>query len=266
MSDCSVISDITLIMWLRLQFAFFLIVYLHIVSFTGLLTIPSFWQTYTPSLTSFGSSFTAQDVCSVPSHSPLRESLDQRHQVSVPDSLLPPSWIMMKDLIILGRKWQPPPVFLPGKSPGQRSLVGYSPQGHQRVRHDLATKQQQHHSGQSLTGHWIDNCQLVLQPLLHHEPVNRTRGWDAVCLCLKEPALPLTHKTTVPCPPLQARTWYCPAPLYLLRSSASPQASSPPHIQLNVSLRLPIRPPTPTPTPTQPGVSDQQTNSKFKVS
>ena len=42
MSDCSVISDITLIMWLRLQFAFFLIVYLHIVSFTGLLTIPSF--------------------------------------------------------------------------------------------------------------------------------------------------------------------------------------------------------------------------------
>ena len=43
MSDCSVISDITLIMWLWLQFAFFfLIVYLHIVDFTGLLTILSF--------------------------------------------------------------------------------------------------------------------------------------------------------------------------------------------------------------------------------
>ena len=27
------------------------------------------------------------------------------------------------------RKWQPPPVFLPGKSHGQRSLVGYSPCG-----------------------------------------------------------------------------------------------------------------------------------------
>ena len=27
------------------------------------------------------------------------------------------------------RKWQPTPVFLPGKSRGQRSLVGYSPQG-----------------------------------------------------------------------------------------------------------------------------------------
>ena len=41
------------------------------------------------------------------------------------------------------KKWQPTPVFLPGKSHGQRSLVGYSPWGH-RVRNDLATKQQQH--------------------------------------------------------------------------------------------------------------------------
>ena len=28
------------------------------------------------------------------------------------------------------RKWQPSPVFLPGKSCGQRSLEGYSPWGH----------------------------------------------------------------------------------------------------------------------------------------
>jgi len=28
------------------------------------------------------------------------------------------------------KKWQPTPVFLPGKSHGQRSLVGYSPWGH----------------------------------------------------------------------------------------------------------------------------------------
>ena len=27
------------------------------------------------------------------------------------------------------RKWQPTPVLLPGKSPGQRSLAGYSPWG-----------------------------------------------------------------------------------------------------------------------------------------
>ena len=38
------------------------------------------------------------------------------------------------------RKWQPTPVFLPGKSHGQRSLVGYSPWGHKRVRLDLVTK------------------------------------------------------------------------------------------------------------------------------
>ena len=40
------------------------------------------------------------------------------------------------------RKWQPTPVSLPGKSHGQRGLVGYSPWGRKRVGHDLATKQQ----------------------------------------------------------------------------------------------------------------------------
>ena len=44
------------------------------------------------------------------------------------------------------RKWQPTAVFLPGKSHGQRSLAGYSPWGHERVGHNLATKytQQSH--------------------------------------------------------------------------------------------------------------------------
>ena len=41
------------------------------------------------------------------------------------------------------KKWQPTPVFLPGNSHGQRSLVGYSPWGRKRVGHHLATKQQQ---------------------------------------------------------------------------------------------------------------------------
>ena len=44
--------------------------------------------------------------------------------------------------ILWSRKWQPTPVFLPGKSHEQKSLVGYSPWGHKRVGHDLATKQQ----------------------------------------------------------------------------------------------------------------------------
>jgi len=41
------------------------------------------------------------------------------------------------------RKWQPTPVFLPGKSHGQRSLVAAVHGLQKRVRRDLATKQQQ---------------------------------------------------------------------------------------------------------------------------
>ena len=39
------------------------------------------------------------------------------------------------------RKWQPTPMFVPGKSHEQRSLVGYSPWGRKRVGHDLVIKQ-----------------------------------------------------------------------------------------------------------------------------
>ena len=40
------------------------------------------------------------------------------------------------------RKWQPTPVFLPGKSHGLRHLAGYSPWEYKRVGHDLVIKQQ----------------------------------------------------------------------------------------------------------------------------
>ena len=52
---------------------------------------------------------------------------------------------------------EPAPIFLPGKSHGQRSLVGYSPWGRKRVRHDLATKQEQ-----DLPGSW-DARRLILR-------------------------------------------------------------------------------------------------------
>ena len=42
------------------------------------------------------------------------------------------------------RKWQFISAFLPGKSHGQRSLVGYSVWGHKRVGHDLVTKHHYH--------------------------------------------------------------------------------------------------------------------------
>ena len=44
------------------------------------------------------------------------------------------------------KKWQPTPVFLPGKCHGQRSLDGYSPWALKRVGHDLTCKQQQRYS------------------------------------------------------------------------------------------------------------------------
>ena len=44
----------------------------------------------------------------------------------------------------LEKEWQPTPVFLPGETQGQRSLVGYSPWSCKRAGHDLVTKQQQH--------------------------------------------------------------------------------------------------------------------------
>ena len=41
------------------------------------------------------------------------------------------------------REWQPTSAFLTGKSNGQRSLVGYSPWGCNRIRYDLVIKQLQ---------------------------------------------------------------------------------------------------------------------------
>ena len=38
-------------------------------------------------------------------------------------------WVR-KSPLDLARKWQPPPVFLPGESHGQKSLAGYSLRGH----------------------------------------------------------------------------------------------------------------------------------------
>ena len=39
------------------------------------------------------------------------------------------------------RKWQPTPIFLPGKFHGQGRMVGYSQWSHKRVGHNVVTKQ-----------------------------------------------------------------------------------------------------------------------------
>ena len=53
--------------------------------------------------------------------------------------------------ILWRRKQQPAPVFLPGKSHWQRSLVGYSPKRHRRVGYHLVTIS----SVQSLSRVWL---------------------------------------------------------------------------------------------------------------
>ena len=49
------------------------------------------------------------------------------------------------------RKWQPTPVFLPGKSHGQRRLAGYSPSDHEEsdTTQQLNDNKSQHNKGES---------------------------------------------------------------------------------------------------------------------
>ena len=57
------------------------------------------------------------------------------------------------------RNWQPTPVFLPGRSHGQRSLGDCSPGGRKRVGHDLPTKQY------SFSKHLLILCTLDQVPI-----------------------------------------------------------------------------------------------------
>jgi len=64
------------------------------------------------------------------------------------------------------RKWQPTPVFLPGKSYGQRSLVGYNPQGHK----ESDTTEQLHSLTQSHTSKvMLKIIQARLHQYVNHE-------------------------------------------------------------------------------------------------
>ena len=77
------------------------------------------------------------------------------------------------------RKWLPIPVFLPGISHGQRSLVDYSPWGHGRVRHDLETK---HSLGKGRI------LPLLAGPACQHcGQLRGLRGWILVKLLLLLP-------------------------------------------------------------------------------
>ena len=60
--------------------------------------------------------------------------------------------------ILWRRKWQPTPVFLPGKSHGQRSLAGYSPW----VTKELDTTKKQQHKLSQTTGESSLFCKSTL--------------------------------------------------------------------------------------------------------
>ena len=70
------------------------------------------------------------------------------------------------------RKWKPTAVFLPGRSHGWRSLVGYSPRGCKRVGHNLVTKQQ-HYGTNSHTFRGSRQHPLVIS----HLPCVRSLIW-----------------------------------------------------------------------------------------
>ena len=85
------------------------------------------------------------------------------------------------------RKWQPAPVFFPGKFHGQGSLVGYSPWDCRRVGHDLATGQRRPST--------VPGTEHVLSTRAWTEGTERRRG-AGPGLCSQQslvliPAMPL---------------------------------------------------------------------------
>ena len=106
------------------------------------------------------------------------------------------------------KKWQPTPIFLPGKSHGQRSLAGCSPWGRKRVGHKLKTN---NNNKEAYWFHWSfkrkkekETPPNQAQKLLHTEPaalflslaitfqrqwfsVNLSPHWladDKLCVCV----------------------------------------------------------------------------------
>ena len=86
------------------------------------------------------------------------------------------------------RKWQPTPVFLPGRSHGKRSLAGYSPWGHKRIGHDLVTKEQAWFTRlcSFLLYSWVTQlCMYILFYILVHYGLSQDIGYCCLCYTVK---------------------------------------------------------------------------------
>ena len=83
------------------------------------------------------------------------------------------------------RKWQPTPVFLPGKSHGQRSLVGYSPWGSKELGTAkwLSTCVHTHthmHTHTCHFSHWLHYHPLLSRPLRYFSSLQESSFCAAV--------------------------------------------------------------------------------------
>jgi len=83
-------------------------------------------------------------------------------------------WINLSKALCWRRQWHPTPVFLPGKSHGWRSLVGYSPWG----RKESDTTEQLHLLRLIFLGHGASQVALVVKNL----PANAGHVRDAVSI------------------------------------------------------------------------------------
>ena len=108
------------------------------------------------------------------------------------------------------RKWQPTPVFLPGKSHGQRNLAGYSPWGCKRVGQDWVTKQQLHYLDMvgdlKTVGEWLSFgnhcCETLSLPRQIRQKfwllfLGKKAGMLGGCLDCMCPTLTLNSDTSV---------------------------------------------------------------------
>ena len=87
------------------------------------------------------------------------------------------------------RTWQPTPVFMPGKSHGQRSLVGYSPWG--RKESDTTERPSLRHSAAFNNGSVHSHCYVVLTVI--HLPSfspSQTEALSALNTNYHSPSLP----------------------------------------------------------------------------
>ena len=76
------------------------------------------------------------------------------------------------------RKWQPVPVFLPRKSHGQRSLVGYSPLGHKELDKAVYCHPVYLTYMQSVCMHdkLLQSCLILCDPLEYSQPGSSVHG------------------------------------------------------------------------------------------